>query len=472
MHRLPLPAVLPGVLAVLAAAALALWIRSDGNPLVAARVPGLDREPLFPPLPEEPISVPEPGQPRVFDGKPSALGGEWPGFRGPNRDGVAPSGIRLARRFPPQGPRVLWQVRMLGPGHAGAAVAGGRVFVLDYDVAAEADTLRCFSLDDGREIWRNSYPVVVEENHGRSRTVPAVFEDCVITLGPKCHVASWDVATGRCRWIVDLVAKYHAKVPPWYAGQCPLVDQGRLILAPAGEAFMVALEPRSGKVLWQTPRLANWDMTHVSVVPLDFAGRHMYVYCASGGVAGISAEDGLPVWQTTAWVGKMATCPSPVPVGDGRVFFCSGYSAGSMMLQLVERQGRLEPQVLWRLKPRQFESEQHTPVFYQGYLYGVRTAAGGEQLVCLDLEGKELWNSGRQKFGRGPYLVADGLILALSDRGELTLAEATPKAFRPLARFQVLGDAVDAWAPMALVGGRLILRDLTRMVCIDLAEHE
>jgi len=165
----------------------------------------------------------------------------------------------------------------------------------------------------------------------------------------------------------------------------------------------------------------------------------------------------------------MATCPTPVEIGDGRIFFCGGYAAGARMMQLSAGGGGLEISSLFELKPKQFESEQHTPVFYEGHLYGVRTKAGGEQLVCMDLAGKEIWNSGRDKFGRGPYMIADGLILLLNDQGRLTVAEAAADAYRVLGQFEVLEDAHDAWAPMALAEGRLILRDLVQMKCLRLA---
>jgi outer membrane protein assembly factor BamB len=270
--------------------------------------------------------------------------------------------------------------------------------------------------------------------------------------------------------LLDLVGRYGAKVPEWHTGQCPLVEDGRVILAPAGEAFMVALDYRSGEVVWESPPIANWQMTHSSIVPVDFAGRRMYVYCGSRGVAGVAAEDGSLLWQTTDWVGKMATSPTPVPVGDGRIFFCGGYNAGSLMLQLDDQEGRLAANTLFRLKPKRFESEQHTPILYGGQLYGVRTNPGGKQLACLDLDGNERWNSGTDKFERGPYLIADGLIFVMDSQGLLSLAEATPDAYKPLGRFQVFEEAHDAWGPMALADGRLLLRDLTRMSCLDVAE--
>ncbi|MFH1267376.1 MAG: PQQ-binding-like beta-propeller repeat protein, partial [Planctomycetota bacterium] len=255
------------------------------------------------------------------------------------------------------------------------------------------------------------------------------------------------------------------------------VDDGRVILAPSGKAFMIALDCLSGKVLWksESEKLRNWDMTHSSIAVVEFDGERMYVCCGSGGVAGISAKDGSVLWESTEWIGAMATCPTPVDVGDGRIFLTSGYhkpkQASSLMLQLKAAEDRFAANALFSLKPKQFESEQQTPIFFEGRLYGVRTSPGGNQLVCLDLEGNELWNSGRDKFERGPYLIADGLIFVMDSKGLLTMAEATPSEYKRLGQFQVFEDAHDAWGPMALAGGRLILRDLTRMSCLNVGER-
>lgn len=469
-----LPGILiPGATALLGLLLLVLWFTRGTVGELELRRPGLDR-PAGSGSGAAAMPPPKAGNPVPGPGKPSSLAGSWPCFRGPDRDGIAKDGVPLATKWPPGGPKVLWRLE-LGPGHAGAAVDAGRVFVLDYDVEAQADTMRCLSLDDGREIWRNSYPVEVVEDHGMSRTVPAVAGDSVVSLGPRCHVACWDVETGRCRWgPIDLVGEFGAKVPGWYAGQCPLIDGDRVILAPSGDALMIAVDLATGKIVWRSPKVDDWEMSHVSIAPMEFGGRRMYIYCgfleARGGVAGIAADGGSLLWQSGDWRGKMATCPTPVPVGDGRIFFSGGYGAGSVMLQLQDDGGRITPHRLFRLKPRQFGSEQQTPIFYRGHLYGVRTKPGGEQLACLDLRGNVVWTSGRDKFGRGPYLLADGRLYVLSDRGALSMIEATAEGYRPLDRFQVWDRGIDAWAPMALAAGRLILRDRTRMVCLDVAE--
>jgi outer membrane protein assembly factor BamB len=344
----------------------------------------------------------------------------------------------------------------------------GRVYLLDYDRAAQADALRCLSLDDGREIWRYSYPVPVKRNHGMSRTVPAVTDQFVVALGPKCHVTCLDALSGQWYWSIDLVKEYGAKVPPWYAGQCPLIDGDRAILAAGGQALMLAVDCRTGSVLWKTPNPRRWQMTHSSIVPMEFAGRRMYVDCASGGVVGVSADDGTILWETDQWKIPIANIPSPVPVGEGRVFLCGGYEAGSMMLQLHQQGGRLSAAKVFRLPAGVFGAAQHTPILYQGRLYGVRPDG---QLVCLDAGGKVLWTSGAAlRFGLGPFLVADGRLLVMNEAGLLSMFQVEPEGLQMLAQARVL-DGHDSWAPMAIAGGLLLARDLTRMVCLDLREQ-
>jgi len=211
-------------------------------------------------------------------------------------------------------------------------------------------------------------------------------------------------------------------------------------------------------------------MTHSSIMPMEVAGRRTYVYCGKGGVAGVSAEDGSVLWWTTAWKISIATCPSPLVLPDGKIFFCGGYNSGALMLQVSESGGQFASKVLFRLKPRQFGSEQQTPVFLDGYIYGTRQH--DQQLVCLDLEGNEVWSSGRQaRFGSGPYMIADGMIYVMDDDGVLTLAEATPSGYKQLARAEVFPEGHDSWGPMAMASGRLIVRDFTRMACLDVAKH-
>jgi len=456
------PRLVPAAAALAGGLALVLWLGSSPAGDFKVRVPGTDRKEGT----VEPEAAKVTGTLTKGSAAPADLPGAWPRFRGANLDNVSRDETPLARQWPEGGPRVLWSLDV-GEGYAGAAIRGGRVYLLDYDQKEHADALRCLSLADGQEIWRFAYPVKIKRNHGMSRTVPTVTEKYVVAIGPKCHVTCLDAATGEPRWpILNLVADHGAKVPPWYAGQCPLVDGDRLILGVGGDdALLMALDCESGKVLWKTPNDDGWKMTHSSVMPMTFKGRKMYVYCASGGIAGVAADDGKLLWKTPDWKISIAAVPSPVVIGEGRLFLTGGYNAGSMILQLKEEGDKLVAEPVASLKPKLFDSPQQTPILFDGHLYAVRSDG---QLACADLDAKPLWESGAaHTFGLGPYMIANGLLFVLDDSAKLTMAEATPVGFKPLAHAKLLDGAHDAWGPMAIAGGRLILRDLTRMVCLD-----
>jgi outer membrane protein assembly factor BamB len=402
------------------------------------------------------------------DGTASELPGTWPGFRGAARTGDAKEPTSLARTWDATGPRQLWAVE-LGEGYAGAAIAKGRVYLMDYDREKKQDALRCLALADGKEIWRYAYPVSVKRNHGMSRTVPAVTDKFVVAMGPKCHVICLDAITGELRWGYDLVRQFGTTIPPWYAGQCPLIENNTVVLAPAGkDVLLIGVDIESGKVLWQSPNPKGWKMTHASITPIEFGGERMYIYCGSGGVAGVSAKDGRILWDTTAWKISIATVPSPVALEGGQIFLSGGYNAGSLLLQLKSENGQFEAKTLYKLDPETFGATQQTPICYDKHLYGVRPDG---QFACLDLEGKPVWSSGpSQQFGLGSFLLADGLIFVLNDSGTLSLIEATPEKFNLLARAQVL-QGRESWGPMALAGTRLLARDLTRMVCLEVGRQ-
>jgi len=465
MNKTLIAKAIPLFAAFLAGGAVVWWLVGSGDGGLKERLPGEDRA-------EGEVAAAS--GPTKWEGKlvkgsgaPANLNGVWPRFRGPNWDGISTEQTPLAKSWPASGPKALWKMEV-GEGFAGVAIWKGRVFLTDYDREGKADALRCLSLADGQEIWRYTYPCKVKRNHGMSRTIPAVTDKYTISLGPKCQVLCVDTATGEFRWELNLVREFDTEVPPWYAGQCPFVDGDRLILGTGGKALVIAVDCATGKVLWRSPNPRRWQMTHSSIAPMEFQGRRMYVYCGSGGVAGVSATDGAILWDTRDWKISIANIPTPLPVGNGRVFLSGGYDAGSMMLQLKEAGGKLSAEPLFRLKAAVFGAVQQTPIFHQNHIFGVRPDG---QLVCLGLDGKIVWaSSARNKFGSAPFMIAQGMIYVMNDNGALTLVEATTAGYKQLARAQVL-EGPDAWGPLALADGRLVARDLHKMVCLDVAAH-
>jgi outer membrane protein assembly factor BamB len=450
---------------------LSRWFAYDPARELAYSLPGMDGGP-----PEseralaESLDVDLSGTLESFDGMPSDLPGHWPRFRGADFDNIGKTRDRLADHWPEAGPQTLWSVE-LGEGHAAPAVLNGRVFLLDYDEAARADALRCFSLADGREIWRRSYALPAKRNHGLSRTIPAVTDECIVTIGPRCHVSCVETETGAFRWGMDLQKDYGTTEPLWFTGQCPLIDNHLVILAPAGpDALLMAVDCNTGEIAWKTPNPNGWKMSHSSVMPVTLHGERMYVYAAAGGMAGVSL-DGALLWEVP-WSASVIA-PSLVPVPGNRIFITAGYGAGSLMVQIDKTDEGYAARVLAKNGPKDWLAcEQQTPILHDGLLYGIMPKDGGalkRQFVCYDpASGRQVWSSGKtHRFGLGPFFLADGKFYVLADDGTLTMLRASRSGYEQLAQHRVL-DGHDAWGPIALAGTRMLLRDSTRMVCIEI----
>ena len=452
---------------------LGWWLTANPTRDFSASIPGMDNRIGSGESVAEQINIGENFE--EYGGKAPELNETWPRFRGEDFDNISKSPIKLIDKFGPVGPKILWSVD-LGEGHAGAAIYKGSVYLLDYDEEKRADMLHCYSLTDGKELWRRWYHVNVKRNHGMSRTVPAVTEDYVLTIGPRAHVMCVDRKTGDFIWGLDIEKEYQSEIPLWYTGQCPFIDNDRAIIATGGKALLVAIDIATGKVLWETPNELGWKMSHSSVMPFHYGGRKMYVYSAVGGVCGIAAdgpEEGQILWSTSAWQHPVVA-PSPVCMPDGRIFITAGYGAGSMNLRLSGSGNNYKIEVLNEYTPKDgLSCEMQTPIYHLGHLFGVLTkdaATMRNQLVCVHPSDtrKFVWTSGPEnRFGLGPYILADGKFYLLSDDGTFTIIKPDIKSYIQLDQVKVF-DGQDAWAPFAIADGYLLLRDSKKMVCIDM----
>ncbi len=406
----------------------------------------------------------------------SQLQEDWPAFRGKDQDNISKSNVKLIDKFNDTIPDLMWSVE-LGEGHAGAVIYDGIVYILDYDEDEGADLLRSFDLLSGKELWQRGYHVHVKRNHGKSRTTPAVTEKYIVTMGPKAHVMCVNREDGSLRWGLNIEKDYQTEIPMWYTGQCPLIDEGVAIIASCGNSLMLGIDCESGEILWETPNPKGWKMSHASVMKMEFAGRKMYVYSAIGAAFAVAAEGserGQILWETEDWRHDVVAA-SPVCMPKGKIFLSAAYGTGCMALQLKESEGKIIANIVDEYKPGEgFAAEQQTPVYYQGHLFSILpkyAASLRNQFVCVDPSNyrQMVWTSGKSaRFGLGPYILADGKFFILSDEGVLTIARASTDRYIELDKVKVFPDGHDAWAPIAVADGYMVLRDSKKMVCIRL----
>ena len=473
--------VVTGLVALLFAGVLFWWIFTPASYEVAERIPGMDNRPPQRQISDSVIIGEFLDTLGSFD---ELLPGSWPRFRGADLDNISKDPTPLAESWDTSGPPVVWQTT-LGEGYAGPAVLNGRVYVLDYNERRKADMLRCFSLKSGIDLWRRWYNVEFKRNHGYSRTIPAVTEKYVVTIGPRSHVMCVKPLDGSLLWSIDLEKEYgipgRAKgkiTPEWYCGQCPLIDNDMAIIAPGGRALMIGVDCATGKVIWKTPNPDSLRMSHTSIIPMNILGRKMYVYAALGGVCGVSAEGedkGRVLWKTSQW-NPSITVASPVYLGNGELAVFGSYGSGAARIKVTKEESGYKAVVTEQHKPSEgIASEQHTPILIGDYLWAVLPDNAGilkRQLACYHKSNLNVpvWSSGKEnRFGKGmgPFILSGNKLYLLDDEGTLYLFKIENTKATLAASHKILA-AVEAWGPMAMAGRYLIMRDAHNMLCLDI----
>ena len=380
---------------------------------------------------------------------------DWYRWRGPNLNGASTE-KGWSTAWPKEGPTQLWKAAV-GIGFSSMSVQDGRVFTLGNK--NETDTVYCLDTKTGKILWTHSYPCPLDVQYyeGGTSSTPTIDGNNVFTLSKRGHLFCFEAGSGKIVWQKNIQEELDLKKPRWGFAGSPLVEGDWLILN-AGSAG-TALQKTTGKVVWTSGQEAAG---YASPMPFGAGDRRGVAIFAAKALVGVNLADGRELWRQkwlTQWDINIA---DPIIAGDA--LFVSTFDQGCALLQTSS--GNLS--TVWQ--NRNMANHFSSCVLVDGHLYGFdgNTDKPGPEFRCLDFKtGALRW--AQPGLGLGALMAADGKLIVLAEKGELIVAEATPAAFKPIARAQVLGGK--CWTTPVLSNGKIYCRNSKGdLVCLDVKE--
>jgi outer membrane protein assembly factor BamB len=384
-------------------------------------------------------------------GKPA----DWPGFRGPARDGVVHN-VRIETDWSKSPPVELWR-RPIGPGWSSFAVDGDIFYTQEQ--RGDDEVVAAYQLSTGKPVWKHRDAVRFYESNGGAgpRGTPTLAGGRVYAFGATGILNVLDAGTGAVIWSHNAAADSKVEVPMWGFSSSPLVIDDVVVVA--AEGTLVAYDIAAGKRRWTGP---TGGFSYSSPHRVSIDGVPQIVMLSAKDTISVAPSDGAVLWRNDV------TGPAivqPAVTADGDVLIGSiGVTGGQNIRRLTIAHKSSE----WTVNER-WTSTGLKPYFndflvHNGHAFGF----DGSIMSCIDLaDGKRKWKGGRYGGGQAVLLADQDLLLVISDEGELALVSATPDEFKELARFKAIEGKT--WNHPVIVRDILLVRNGEEMAAFRLA---
>ena len=375
--------------------------------------------------------------------------GEWPGFRGPQRDGAV-RGVHLKTDWSTSPPVELWR-RPIGPGWSSFSVHTGRLYTQEQ--RGNDEIIACHDVSTGKPVWRHSDPARFYESIGGPgpRATPTLSNGRVYALGATGIMNVLDDQTGAVVWSRNAVSDTGAKIPGWGIAGSPLIVNDMVVVAASGS--LVAYDLATGKPRWFGPKGSD---SYSSPQLLTINGIEQIVLMSSTGATSVALADGKELWNHS-WPSDTRVM-QPAVAGDGQLVISVGDGMGGNGTRLIAVKHGQNGTEGWTTEEK-WTSEDFVPNFtdfvvHKGHAFGFDWGT----LACIDLNnGKKKWRAPQHGYGQIVLLPDQDLLLELSEKGELVLIKASPEQFSELARFKVLEGKT--WNHPVLIGDVVLVRN-------------
>ncbi|HYN10064.1 MAG TPA: PQQ-binding-like beta-propeller repeat protein [Vicinamibacterales bacterium] len=382
--------------------------------------------------------------------------GDWPQWRGPDRNGISRE-TGLLQQWPTAGPPVVWAATGLGAGYGTVAVKGTRVFV--QGLRGRQTMVHSLDGATGKYLWSKTLGSGGDNDRGSGpRSTPTLDGDRVYVLTETGEL--WCLREdGTEMWHRNILRDFSGGNIGWLISESPLVDGDRVVVTPGGrQAGMVALDKMTGKTIWTAKELSD-EAGYASVVTVEVEGIRAYTTFTGSGAVGVRASDGKVMWRYTQAANGTANITTPV-VQDNQVFYTSAYGTGAGLVTLRAQNGELAAKETYFT--RAMQNHHGGVVLIKGTIYGFNNAI----LSAIDFAtGKPLWQ--HRSVGKGAVTYADGRLYMVSEDNVVGLAEITPQGYRETGRFQIADQGLPSWSHPVVSGGRLFIRNQNSLTVYD-----
>lgn len=398
-----------------------------------------------------------------------ASAGDWPQWRGSQRDGHAVSEATLQSLDSQLQP--TWR-RSIGPGFSAPIVFGDRLVYLDEKEGKEVAHL--VRIADGSEVWNRPFADSFSDEWGVGpRSTPLADQDCLYVQSCRGVFRCLSTQDGSTIWGTDFEKEFGtvfvgtkvnegAAVRRGHNGSA--VVNGTHIIVPTGStngATLVCFDKRNGQVIWKA---LSDETAYSSPVVATLDGESQLVAFTADALVGLNLKTGATLWRVPVKTAAKRHALSPVILGGDRVFVAS-HSFGALCVHVTRSGGTWTPKTLWHNTMMRINLS--TPTAVGDALYGFGTDT---DFVCINAAtGANHW--AQPGFGKGvttdyaSTIALGDKLLVLNEAGQLQLLHADITRYRTLGQVQVCGKT---WCHPAYANGRLYVRDGRSLQCFVL----
>ena len=397
----------------------------------------------------------------------------WPQWRGPDYDGLSHE-TNLPTTWS-ESSNVLWKLEMPGMGGSTPAVWEKHIFLTSQD--GDNLVLVCASTD-GKQLWKRQLgtnrPIRGDEGNGASPS-PSTDGKHVFVFVGSGQLACFDF-DGKEVWKFNAQDRYGRFQTQHGMHTTPLLYQDRLYmqLIHSGGAWVICLDPSTGKEVWKVPRKSDGyaENEHSYASPcLWHRGADAYLITHGNDYAiAHRLTDGSEIWRVGELNPKSNYRPdlrfvaSPVATPD--LIVVPTAKSGAVVGIRPDATGMIMPGSageLWRLERN--SPDVPSPLVVNGLVYLCRETG---VLMCLDARtGKQLYSQRTHtERHRASPVYADGKVYLTARDGVVTVIKAGP-TYNVLATNRLEDHFT---ASPAISNGRIFLRGFDSLYAIGFSK--